>query len=466
MTYKVGGLLHLDTGELVRLPSPSPQGSLVYEGLARDPNGAAYIAYAPQTINSRVGGLAFTADGALIATPDLPGARDDQNVGPYKIRSDGAVYIVDVSSATDTFINGIRISNRGQLVTSVRLPGSGTVSSELSVLSLTYEWSGGMVPDGLGNVLIFQTSSTVGQPDGILNDSFLTMRSYSIAGNSWGALSTVYTPVAGKSAPYVQPFIVGSKIRLYFQEQTSGDVTSSICKYIESTDLTGTSWGAATTWFTPTQDGRDSYFYMRIRVAPNGDWVSTHLQEGSFDGGLYQRQNIILRSTDAGVTWNNDTNCDVMWKGQAVGVIIEIDTCAIDTNNWVALGRKDSTDKLQFFRSADGGHTWSAPVSSTLGFSNGGDQPNPIIIKTYKDDLRVIWENRNPNARHMTSSPTPPQYALQNIWATQSFIGSSSGLGNQMACRIDDALKKTLVVFTKEETTTTSKLLWFVLTDV
>jgi hypothetical protein len=307
------------------------------------------------------------------------------------------------------------------------IPGCGlsstyydTWSNPAPVVNGTYDFTGNLLKTTNDTVMLFcrEGTSHVGGPGKLFK------MTYNLNTKTWSPRTYVYIDPDPKIDPRnIASGIINGKIYIFISRFNISQYDCDI-GYINSTDLTGTTWSD----------------YHKFPIAPTGISMHGHIiptsDQNEYLVPYYIEDNPYytvgyLKTSDGGSTWTNGT----IYYGTHFYDETTLDY--IGNGKIIALIRDEDGGPLAQSISLDNGNTWSAPTATNLGVPSGIKVPYSIYDNE-TGQLLVIFTDRGDgytkisvsNASTVCSYPTGYVTAqkIEPVWlGYPSIIKLSTG---------------------------------------
>lgn len=241
---------------------------------------------------------------------------------------------------------------------------------------------------------------SVGMESNPPKSHYIARREYSVSTGIWSSPSAVYEegvsscPAGGT---------IGANIFVFFHRPNE-------VGYIESSNLTGTSWSDFVPLVTyGANDTSISPFSNLVYISEN-----TYLQPYThISGNIWKVK--LFRTTDAGVTWSSVT----VYEGTTK--YCEPTLTYIGDNKLIILMRENDGAPFGQSISNDGGNTWSVPSTTNIGTTSGGIKTGTIIYDSESNKLITVFADRGDNSIKVVSS-NATNYSSPISWSGPKFI--------------------------------------------
>ena len=320
------------------------------------------------------------------------------------------------------------------------------ITGPTTIVNTNYVFNGMLAKTGADTIIIFDREGT---DDGTANDSDIVMRAFTISSQTWGSLTTVHDPGAGRCVQSLGARVVGSQIHVYFAEHPSGDTTETEIKLIKSTDLTASSWGSPTVIYTAAGGA----FVQPSTLVDTSVSTVKYLVLAGYETG---KKVHLLKSNDSGTTF---TAGDVILYGGAANYS-EASCVYIGNETIVCHIRDDAGTYVLQSVSTDDGATWSTPTAQTaLGASTQQKVQPRLYYDSTKNSLIAVYYDRGDG--RLKISVTGVIDALANNWNATENLGSLNGRGYPDIAPMDSPARNFLIQYAREISSSRADTVWF-----
>ena len=246
---------------------------------------------------------------------------------------------------------------------------------------------------------------------------------YTISTGTWGSQYTIYSDasydVKGGSCG-----IIDSHIYFFFARKSyAGGPGSGFLdiQYIQSTDLTGTSWSAGATLFTPpsasgyiTTDGFNAFGNIWQSSSSPDTFYAPFYGHNAAEANWEIR---LFKTTNRGVSW---TDAIQVYAGATK--LGESNGINIGDNRILFLARNNDGGVFQYMKSTDGGETWTAPAVTNVGAGAAVNVLGLYYDRAY-DDIIIGYQDRSSSgsSKYVTNT-------AEKAWADPTSFSSATTL--------------------------------------
>lgn len=353
-----------------------------------------------------------------------------------------------ISSILDSSVTPHSYTYTYGSTSSVSGGNSGTTNA-----SSVYEWGTSIFQTGADTIVMIDRDGSDAQYAAFYEGA-VWLRTFTISTLTWSAATKVIDFAgSGYQILWCSARVEGDHLIIYLNKTRTADQTKGLVTMIESTDLTGSSWGSEIS-VIPEQTGQIGIIAKLMTTSnPAINYNIMITGQAGTNWSLYQVSN-----GGRTLTFDHVMQASATWS--------ELGFTNYTALKKMAVARVAAGGYLAQTNSTDGGLTWSTPVSTGLGNSTG-TKVTPSIQNAAGSSNRFMTVFYDRGSNRLSYENTNADAAFNNTWSAAGFIGTTNGQGNGDFLPYIDAngYKRYLVVMPKEITTTTINLLWWILQD-
>lgn len=288
---------------------------------------------------------------------------------------------------------------------------------------------------------------------------------YTISTGTWGSQYTIYTDSSYDSKGG-GGLIIGSKIYFFFARKNyaGGPGTGFIdVGYIVSTDLTGTSWSAFTSLFTPPSGSGDITSAGGFNVFGNG-WCNSYVPTTCYQSWYGHNDDDsrweirLFKTTDGGTTWTDSIQVYDGTTNFGESAFVNI-----GENKILGLSRNNSGGKFNQWTSIDGGETWTNAGTSNIGNASAVNVVG-ILYDADFDDIIIPYQDRSSSgsSRYVTNTAMQA-FSNPTSYSTSTTLETGyTGNGYHVALRVSK--NQVLMAWSKEVSSSDADIMYEVVT--